>query len=697
MKYKTNLIVFIVNLFTFILFYNSDIKHVSSKMMCNIIIFQSLFYINLDYFIVLLSEEKNDLTNKFEKNFFFKEIDLKKFTLLYDILPDKIKLNTYILKISLCIVFFLEHLYCFESLNLLTHPIKSNSRQQNYKILSYILIFTSFFTILQAVDDEKKYYINEGLLGICIFTILYTLYPLILSLNKKGIIIKIDYWKKIMIIRHILYVFSICSMFLMVFLINNKNQKEHEINLDNYSIGITYRRIINWVLIILTLNRLFEIDYIHVLIVYLKIKFNIGNSYDIPEGNNDTSTSIFIEPEDSTLNDIILIENKSNINNISIINDQNAKIPNQMVSGYISEIIYNILNGLIYIEKNSSNDFVSQFESNFNILINHEINYEQNNIKIKSGKPYKKTFYTKYIKNIFSDFFSTKNILVEYAPLIFHNIRIMSKISKKVLIHSLDIEKNFPQLSELKDSDGKSGSVFFYTYDKKFIIKTIPDNELTSITNSFLKDYYDLISENNRIILCKIYGVYTFKTGLNEINFILMENIAPIDDKYIKYKFDLKGSLQGRKTKNFLIAKHNKTLKDLDYKELKKSKPITMNLPEAIAYDLEQLISEGIKILEKNNLMDYSFFLSIIKINEENKKTVLEILEGKNYYESSDGKFIYIVGVIDYLTEYDGWKSGEAFILKFIHKKNSVSAIHPTIYSSRFRNFVRNEVIKRIN
>ena len=273
----------------------------------------------------------------------------------------------------------------------------------------------------------------------------------------------------------------------------------------------------------------------------------------------------------------------------------------------------------------------------------------------------------------------------------------MSKISKKVLIHSLDIEKNFPQLSELKDSDGKSGSVFFYTYDKKFIIKTIPDNELTSITNSFLKDYYDLISENNRIILCKIYGVYTFKTGLNEINFILMENIAPIDDKYIKYKFDLKGSLQGRKTKNFLIAKHNKTLKDLDYKELKKSKPITMNLPEAIAYDLEQLISEGIKILEKNNLMDYSFFLSIIKINEENKKTVLKILEGKNYYESSDGKFIYIVGVIDYLTEYDGWKSGEAFILKFIHKKNSVSAIHPTIYSSRFRNFVRNEVIKRIN
>ena len=529
-----------------------------------------------------------------------------------------------------------------------------------------------------------KCYINEGLVGICIFTILYTLYPLILSLNKKGIIIKINYWKKLMIIRHILYVISMCSMFLLVFLINNKNNKK---NLNVFSIDAIYRRIINWIIIILTLNRLFEIDYVHVLIIYLKIKFNLGIPLDIPENNHDLSQTILIEPDEI-----------SSIENISINNDINSpnQLKNQMVSGYISEIIYNILNGLNYIVTNSSENFESQYKSNFDVLINHEINYEQNNIKIKSGKPYKKTFYTKYIKDIFNDFFSTKNILVEYAPLIFHNIRIMSKISKKVLTNSLNIEKNFPQLSELKDSDGKSGSVFFYTHDKKFIIKTIPDNELTSITNSFLKDYYELISENNRIILCKIYGVYTFKTGLNEINFILMENIAPIDDKYIRYKFDLKGSLQGRKTKNFLKEK-NKTLKDLDYKELKKSKPITMKLPEAIAYDLEQLIFEGVKILEKNNLMDYSFFLSIIKINEENKKTVIRILEGKNYYESSDGKFIYIIGVIDYLTEYDGWKSGEAFILKFIHKKNSVSAIHPTIYASRFRNFVRNEVIKRIN
>ena len=678
MKYKTNFTAFVFNLFTFLLFYNSNIKHVSSKMMCNIIIFQSLFYINLIYFIALISEGK-----EFEKNLFFKEIDLKKFVLI-NILPNKKDSNIYFLKISLCIVFFLEHLYCFESLNLLTHPIKSNSRQQNHKILLYIFIFTSFFTLIQIVDENMKTYINEGLVGICIFTILYTLYPLILSLNKKGIIIKINYWKKLMIIRHILYVISMCSMFLLVFLINNKN---NETNLNLFSIDAIYRRIINWIIIILTLNRLFEIDYVHVLIIYLKIKFNLGIPLDIPENNHDLSQTILIEPDDI-----------SSIENISINNDINStnQLKNQMVSGYISEIIYNILNGLNYIVTNSSENFESQYKSNFDILINHEINYEQNNIKIKSGKPYKKTFYTKYIKDIFNDFFSTKNILVEYAPLIFHNIRIMSKISKKVLTNSLNIEKNFPQLSELKDSDGKSGSVFFYTHDKKIIIKTIPDNELTSITNSFLKDYYELISENNRIILCKIYGVYTFKTGLNEINFILMENIAPIDDKYIRYKFDLKGSLQGRKTKNFLKEK-NKTLKDLDYKELKKSKPITMKLPEAIAYDLEQLIFEGVKILEKNNLMDYSFFLSIIKINEENKKTVIRILEGKNYYESSDGKFIYIIGVIDYLTEYDGWKSGEAFILKFIHKKNSVSAIHPTIYASRFRNFVRNEVIKRIN
>jgi hypothetical protein len=71
-------------------------------MMCNIIIFQSLFYINLIYFIALLSENKN---NKFEEDFFFKEIDLNKFV-LFNILQYKIELNIYFLKISLCIVFF---------------------------------------------------------------------------------------------------------------------------------------------------------------------------------------------------------------------------------------------------------------------------------------------------------------------------------------------------------------------------------------------------------------------------------------------------------------------------------------------------------------------------------------------------------------------------------------------------------------
>ena len=69
MKYKTNLIVFVVNLFTFILFFVSKINHVSSRMMSYIIVFQSLLYINLNYFIILLSNNKNN-EDKFNEALF---------------------------------------------------------------------------------------------------------------------------------------------------------------------------------------------------------------------------------------------------------------------------------------------------------------------------------------------------------------------------------------------------------------------------------------------------------------------------------------------------------------------------------------------------------------------------------------------------------------------------------------------------
>jgi len=44
-------------------------------------------------------------------------------------------------------------------------------------------------------------------------------------------------------------------------------------------------------------------------------------------------------------------------------------------------------------------------------------------------------------------------------------------------MESFDSNKNLKRIKKLKDSEGKSGSVFFYTHDNKFILKTISDKE----------------------------------------------------------------------------------------------------------------------------------------------------------------------------------------------------------------------------
>ena len=62
------------------------------------------------------------------------------------------------------------------------------------------------------------------------------------------------------------------------------------------------------------------------------------------------------------------------------------------------------------------------------------------------------------------------------------------------------------------ESKGKSGSFFFWTFDKKFMIKTINNSELNSLLE-MLDSYTEQIKSNNSLIV-KIYGAFTLKTQI---------------------------------------------------------------------------------------------------------------------------------------------------------------------------------------
>ena len=64
-------------------------------------------------------------------------------------------------------------------------------------------------------------------------------------------------------------------------------------------------------------------------------------------------------------------------------------------------------------------------------------------------------------------------------------------------------------MEKIKESEGKSGSFFFFSHNKMFLIKTLTSSELNTFLEHFVCDYYDHLVNNPETLLAKIYGVYT--------------------------------------------------------------------------------------------------------------------------------------------------------------------------------------------
>ena len=100
------------------------------------------------------------------------------------------------------------------------------------------------------------------------------------------------------------------------------------------------------------------------------------------------------------------------------------------------------------------------------------------------------------------------------------------------------------------ESVGASGSFFFFTLDKKFIVKTLRGNE-KQVLLKIADDYVDYILNrtDNKSLLARIYGIFTISTTyFVPLDIILMQSTSIVDNSQdILYKFDLKGSKYNRR------------------------------------------------------------------------------------------------------------------------------------------------------
>lgn len=124
-------------------------------------------------------------------------------------------------------------------------------------------------------------------------------------------------------------------------------------------------------------------------------------------------------------------------------------------------------------------------------------------------------------------------------------IKSMDNISADMIKISLSTEKNHKSVFKAKESAGKSGSFFFFSFDRKFIIKTMNSSEKAVFIDS-LPTYLQHLRNNPNSLIARIYGIFTVQMeDIEPVDLLLMANAAHCGPT-IENVFDLKGSIVNR-------------------------------------------------------------------------------------------------------------------------------------------------------
>ena len=276
-----------------------------------------------------------------------------------------------------------------------------------------------------------------------------------------------------------------------------------------------------------------------------------------------------------------------------------------------------------------------------------------------------------------------------FYPLIFSKIREKFLLNINSYISAFSLEKITLQLIHTNfsskvwiPSSGKSGSYFYFTENKKFIIKTIKDSEL-EVMSKILPDYYAYLESCSNTFISKIFGLYSLRplqSPENTHNFIVMNNI--FYEKYeIQSIFDIKGSTSGRTSDFNSLANSHFALRDCDFVRLGIKIKVNESDKELI---LNQILKDA-EFLCTMEIMDYSLLIVIHHFDylEHDKQC-----HTYNSFVSFDRQFIYTFGIIDFLTVYNLKKKFENFI-KSPLLGHGISCVPPKQYAERFVNYIK--------
>ncbi|RLN81423.1 hypothetical protein BBJ28_00020914 [Nothophytophthora sp. Chile5] len=129
-------------------------------------------------------------------------------------------------------------------------------------------------------------------------------------------------------------------------------------------------------------------------------------------------------------------------------------------------------------------------------------------------------------------------VFKDFAPHVFRRLRELAKVSSASYRNSLE------QTTKERVSEGKSGAFFYFTEDRKYVVKTLTSEELKFLLG-ILPKYYTFMTQHPDTFMTRFFGCHGLTMYGKTVFFVVMQSVFATSLQ-IHERFDLKGSWVGR-------------------------------------------------------------------------------------------------------------------------------------------------------
>jgi len=230
-------------------------------------------------------------------------------------------------------------------------------------------------------------------------------------------------------------------------------------------------------------------------------------------------------------------------------------------------------------------------------------------------------------------------------------------------------------------TNSKSGELFLFSSDRRFIIKTLSSKELILLMR-MMPAYLDHIQRWPRSLIVRYAGLYLIQRGEQFLHFVVMKSVFDPQIS-LHLKFDLKGSLYKRKKKS-----QESVGKDEDWVH----SGHRLRLPLEVQREFCAQHELDAQLLESFKMMDYSVLIGVHFVEDEFQR-MLEPGWGDGCLISEDCKEVYYIGIIDHSIKYGIKKQAENLLRVAQGTSDRASCVSADTYAERQLMFLYQKVM----